>query len=78
MLDTGCLLGSAFFVFFGVSIVLFPGVLRKVSQALDRKVVQLDVDLARNWFLRYVLGLVTIALGWSLFRLSLFLPVIGN
>ena len=72
MPDTGSLALSFAFVAFGVSIILFPGALRKTMDALNKSVIQLDVDLERNRPARYLLGLVSVALGWLLFRMALF------
>ena len=72
MPDTGSLALSFAFVAFGVSIILFPGGLRKTMDTFNKNVIQLEVDLDRNRPMRYLLGLVTIALGCVLFRVALF------
>lgn len=72
MPDTGSLLLSFVFILFGVSIILFPSALRRTIEALNKSVIQLDVDLERNRPMRYLLGLVSVALGWVLFRVALF------
>lgn len=71
MLDVGCIAGSMIFLLLGASIVLFP-------RALNKTVVQIADDPIRYPMIRYLLGLAAIAVGWVLFRLSIFLPPFGR
>lgn len=72
MPDSGCLFVSLLCLVAAVTLVLFPRSVMQISRSLDRTLGVLDEHLVKH---RYVFSLILFAVSYSLFRLSLLIPL---
>ena len=75
MPDSGLLVLSGVCLATGVSFILFPDPLKRLSGVLDRTLVILDQSLMRH---RYLIAVALFVTSYLFFRLALLLPELGG